>query len=91
MSLQICNLAQNDARGVFKTTNLDLRRYGKMDMFIMQNCGAGDVLNDNDLYAVIRMGSDFINNFYEIKIPLRKTKWFASLDTEIWPDSNNPT
>ena len=34
MSLQICDLAQGDARGVYKTTNLDLRRYGTIDMFI---------------------------------------------------------
>ena len=52
--------------------------------------GAGDPgLNDYDLYGVIRLGSDFINNFYEIKIPLRKTKFNSSLDTDIWPDSNN--
>jgi cell surface protein SprA len=90
LSLQICNLALGDARGVFKNTNLDLRRYGKLDMFIhAESSGAGDVLNDYDLYAVIRLGSDFINNFYEVKIPLRKTKWFAALDTDIWPDSNN--
>ncbi len=90
MSLQICNLAQNDARGVFKNTNLDLRRYGKLDMFIhAESAGSADVLNDYDLYAVIRLGSDFISNYYEVKIPLRKTKWYATLDTDIWPDSNN--
>jgi cell surface protein SprA len=90
MSLQICNLVPNDARGVFKNVNLDLRRYGKMDMFIhAESSGAVDDLNNGDLYAVIRLGSDFINNFYEIKIPLRKTKWFTSLDTDIWPDSNS--
>jgi cell surface protein SprA len=90
MSLQICDLLAGDARGVFKTTNLDLRRYGKMDMFIhAEGAGPSDMLNDFDLYAVIRIGSDFINNFYEIKIPLRKTKWGASLDTDVWPDSNN--
>ena len=90
MSLQICNLARGDARGVFKNTNLDLRRYGKMDMFIhAESRGAADNLNDNDLYAVLRLGSDFINNFYEIKIPLRRTRWGATLDTDVWPDSNN--
>lgn len=90
MSLQLCNLPLGDARGVFKTTNLDLRRYGKLDMFIhAESSGAGDVMNDYDLTAVIRLGSDFISNFYEVKIPLRKTKWFAALDTDIWPDSNN--
>ncbi len=91
MSLQICNLAKGDARGVFKNTNLDLRNYGTMDMFIHSEAAGPttNTLNDYDLYAVIRMGSDFINNFYEIKIPLKLTRVGATLDTDIWPDSNN--
>ena len=90
MSLQICDLAPGDARGVFKNTNLDLRRYGTMDMFIhAESGGPVDNLTNQDLFAVIRIGSDFINNFYEIKIPLRITRWGATIDTDIWPDSNN--
>jgi len=92
MSLQICNLPLGEARGVFKNTNLDLRRYGKMDMFIhAEGSGpTGDIgLNDNDLYGIVRIGSDFINNFYEIKIPLRKTKFNSTRDVDIWPDSNS--
>ena len=92
MSLQICDLPQFETRGVFKNTNLDLRRYGKLDMFIhAEGAGNGgiDLLNDYDLSAVIRIGSDFINNYYEIKIPLKKTNFGATLDTQVWPDSNN--
>ena len=90
MSLQICNLALNNARGVFKNTNLDLRRYGKLDMFIhAESAGGTDNLNDYDLYGVIRMGSDFISNFYEIRIPLKKTFWGAVSATDIWPEANN--
>ncbi len=90
MSLQICGLAPGDARGVYKTTNLDLRKYGKMDMFIhTESIGCGDCMNNFDLYGVIRLGSDFISNFYEIRIPLVKTKWGASMPTDVWPDSNN--
>jgi cell surface protein SprA len=91
MSLQICNLVKGDARGVFKNTNLDLRNYGTMDMFVHAEAAGAptNTLNDFDLYAVIRMGSDFINNFYEIKIPLKLTRAGATLDTDIWPDSNN--
>ncbi len=89
MSLQICNLANGDARGVYKTVNLDLRKYGKMDMFIhAESAQTQTSFNDFDLYAVIRLGSDFISNYYEIQIPLRKTIWGATSATDIWPDSN---
>jgi cell surface protein SprA len=90
MSLQICNLKQGDGRGVYKTVNLDLRKYGKMDMFIhAEGAGLMDTLNNYALSAVIRLGSDFVSNYYEIRIPLRKTIWHSTLATDIWPDSNN--
>jgi len=90
MSLQICNLTRGDVRGVYKTTNLDLRRYGTMDMFIhAEGAGGADALADNDLSAIIRIGSDFVSNYYEIRIPLKKTAWQATLDTDIWPSVNN--
>ncbi len=91
MSLQICNLLLGDVRGVYKTTNLDLRRYGTMDMFIhAESAGGSDNLADNDLTAIIRLGSDFVSNYYEIRIPLKKTKWqLNAVDTAIWPAANN--
>jgi cell surface protein SprA len=91
MSLQICNLANGDARGVYKTVNLDLRKYGKMDMFIHTESAGGTnySFNSGDLSAVVRLGSDFVSNYYEIRIPLIKTNWYDSVTTDIWPDSNN--
>ena len=90
LSIQVCNLLPGDGRGVYKTVNLDLRRYGHMDMFVhAEGSGATDQLNNNDLYAVVRLGSDFISNFYEIRIPLQKTAWGLTSDVSIWPDSNN--
>ena len=34
LSVQICDLPQEQSRAVFKTMNLDMRQYGKMRMFI---------------------------------------------------------
>jgi cell surface protein SprA len=75
MSLQFCNLPQGDARGVFQTfNNKDLRQYKKMAMFIhAEKAQLGPALNDKDLTAVIRIGTDFINNYYQIRIPLNLT------------------
>ncbi len=45
-----------------------------MDMFIhAEATGNQGGLNDNDISAVIRLGSDFTANYYEIRIPLKKT------------------
>ncbi|MEP7278467.1 MAG: cell surface protein SprA, partial [Bacteroidota bacterium] len=89
MSLQICDLAKNDARGVFKTFNLDLRQYGTLSMFIhAEGRGAVDPLQPNALQAVIRLGNDFVSNYYEIKIPLTKTPYNTSDPAQIWPSQN---
>jgi len=91
MSLQICNLAYLDTRGVYKTTNLDLRRYGTIDMFIHAEAAGTNQgnFNSGDLNAIIRMGSDFTSNYYEIRIPLVKTNWNDNLLTDVWPAANN--
>lgn len=91
LSMRICNLASGDARGVFKTLNLDLRQYGRMRMFVHAESVAGaTTLRNNDLNAVIRFGSDFVSNYYEIKIPLRITGTTSDQfkDSIIWPRSN---
>jgi cell surface protein SprA len=75
MSLRFCDLTKGDARGVFQTfNNKDLRQYKKMAMFIhAEKADPLAQLNDKDLTAVIRIGTDFINNYYQIRIPLNLT------------------
>ncbi len=76
LSLQFCNLATNHARAVQQTfANRDLRQFRKLQMYIHaeESVKTFRSLNDKDLTAVIRMGTDFINNYYEIRIPLNMT------------------
>lgn len=97
MSFQIRNLQTNDTRAAFKTMNLDMRQYGKLNMFIHAESlpsTQSQPIDDNQLNAVIRIGNDFLNNYYEIKIPLKVTPPgnYANTDAEqriVWPDSNN--
>lgn len=90
MSLKISNLEKNDARAVFKTLNLDLRMFGQMSMFIHAESVIGQrELKDGELTAVIRIGQDFLSNYYEIRIPLKITPFGTTNTNEIWPASNN--
>jgi cell surface protein SprA len=71
LSLQFCELARNDARAVQQTfANRDLRQFRKMQMYIHAEKKQGSSLVDKNLTAVFRMGTDFVNNYYEIRIPL---------------------
>jgi len=91
LSLKVCGLLKKDARGVFKNMNLDLRQYGRLEMFIHAEDGTrpGNTLADGDLAAIVRIGSDFVSNYYEIKIPLRMTPWGTRDSAGIWPNENS--
>lgn len=90
LSLQICNLQEGEARGVFKTMNMDFRQYGRLSMFTHAESVIGQFpVGDGKLNAVIRIGTDFVSNYYEIKIPLVITQPGQSLDSLVWPSANN--
>ncbi len=98
MSLQVRNLAKDQTRAVFKTMNLDMRQYGKLNMFIHAESVVGSQpVIDKQLNAVVRIGNDFLNNYYEIKIPLNVTPptagaFYPNTDAGqrlVWPDSNS--
>ena len=89
LSLQICDLQQHKVRGVFKTLNLDLRQYARMQMYWhAEAVKATNALNDGDLYAVIRLGNDLTSHYYEVRIPLKVSPWNTSDPASVWPASN---
>jgi cell surface protein SprA len=92
MNLQVCNLTKDDARGVIQTfANRDLRQFRKLSMYIhAEDAKKIETLKDKDLSAVIRIGTDFVGNYYEVKIPLRMTKRTAGSinpDTDTYNDT----
>ncbi len=90
LSLKLSSLTEYSTRGVFKTMNLDLRQYGRLNMFIhAEEVLFQGFIKDGDMNAVIRIGNDFVSNYYEIKIPLKITPWGATDSLTIWPEENN--
>ncbi|TAL45024.1 MAG: cell surface protein SprA [Chitinophagaceae bacterium] len=89
LSVKVLDLPRDKARGVFKTMNVDLRQYGRLSMFIHAEEIFQNSMNDGDLNAVVRIGNDFVSNYYEIKIPLKLTSWGSTDSLTIWPVENN--
>jgi cell surface protein SprA len=93
MTLQFCGLGQGDSRGAFETfPGRDLRSYGNLQMYIHAEADPklGANLKDTDMNAIIRIGSDFVDNYYEIKIPLYLTPLSAESlnpDTDAYNDT----
>lgn len=98
LSVKVCDLEDGDSRAAFKTVNnMDVRSYKKIRMFIHaeRKAGSTEPLNDGDLVAFIRIGSDQTDNYYEYSIPLIVTPDGNYQPNEeadrlkVWPAGNN--
>lgn len=92
LALDITDLASGDARAVYRSTQYDLRNYGKLKMFVhAEKKDLTSPMQDEDLVLFVRLGSDYTNNYYEYEVPLRFTDWGVSRDDPyaIWPRENN--
>lgn len=90
LQLSVCNLKDGDARGAYRNVNFDMRMYEKLKMFVHAEAGdENEVLNNNDITAFVRLGSDFDENYYEYEIPLTITPPNTSDPNRIWPESND--
>ena len=71
----VTNLATGEAKGVYKTTTLDLREYKRLQMFVHANANDPNTtsLQDGDLSYSYGLGSDYKSNYYEYDIPLTLT------------------
>lgn len=87
LSLRVCDLQDGDARGVFKATFFDIRNYRNFKMFVHAD-GANSNLQDGDLTAFIRLGTDLDANYYEFEIPLKVTPNGTTDPRIIWPEAN---
>jgi len=85
LSLKVTDLRDGYSRAAFRLFNNDLRKYKTLQMFIHAE---GTQLRDNDLSAFIRLGVDYVDNYYEYEIPLKITQPGTSSPTSIWPDVN---
>ncbi|HJZ39685.1 MAG TPA: cell surface protein SprA [Bacteroidales bacterium] len=86
------DLPDGDARVAYKNINLDLRQYKKLRMFSHAEALINEDLNDYDLTAFIRIGSDQTDNYYEYEVPLlltpHNTRYSDSQRRIVWPDEN---
>jgi len=97
MSLKFCNLTENADdqcyMSMYKLLDMDMRVFERLRMFthaeLDQDNGQWE---DGDVSVYIRLGSDYINNYYEYEIPLTTSKdpsSFETVEEEIWRDEND--
>ena len=96
MSLKVMGLGAGEARGIYKKSSLDLRKYKRIQMFSHAEAVIPDdgTLQDGDISVFIRLGSDYSGNYYEYEIPLDLTPaghYSGTNETDrraVWPEKN---
>lgn len=88
MVMQLTSLGADEARAVFKSTNLDLRRYKQIKMFSHVHAANNGADRSGELKLFIRFGSDLVNNYYEYEIPMEYSPFSATTAEALWPEAN---
>ena len=90
LSFKVTGLESEDSRGVFKNLNFDIRQYERLRMFMhAEKIVNGDYADsDVPLVGFLRVGTDFVDNYYQIEVPLQFTPFGSSTEDEIWPEVN---
>ena len=90
--LDVCGLKDGDSRAIYRNVNLDIRNYNKIQMFVHGESNAGsDPINDNEATIFMRLGTDFVSNYYEYEMPIKVSPWGNNAASSVWPDENNMT
>ncbi|MCU0444405.1 MAG: cell surface protein SprA [Microscillaceae bacterium] len=85
MRLCVTDLRDRDARAVFRNYNMDFLSYKRVRMYIHAE---SDNAQDNEVTALVRLGTDFTDNYYEIEVPLKLTPRGTTDPAIIWPTEN---
>jgi cell surface protein SprA len=92
--LKVNELADGDARAAYKNTELDIRQYRKIRMEAHAEAIPESHLENSELVAFIRLGSDYKGNYYEYEVPLKLTppgRYNNDLESDrliVWPAEN---
>ena len=96
LALNVNNLGSKESRAVYKKSNLDIRQYERIQLYIHAEAPEFEAseLKDHDLSLFVRLGSDYKSNYYEYEVPLSITP-HGSYDGNstaaariVWPQDN---
>jgi cell surface protein SprA len=88
-SLRLCieDLGEGITKAAYKNTNLNLMNYTKVEMFL--HAESLTPPPDGDAYGIVRLGTDYTSNYYEIQVPLYFTKPIGSTNVDsVWNSKN---
>lgn len=89
-TIRVKSLAPKQTRAIYKNIKVDLRMYKKLKLFMHAEGIQGlSQVQNGDIKAIIRLGSDLNDNYYQLEKPLTISNYEASTPIDIWPSENN--
>ena len=90
LTIKVTELKAKETRAVYKNVRIDLRMYKKLKMFLHAEGIMGQApIENGDLTAIIRLGSDLNDNYYQIEKKLGVSDFSATSDTDVWLEDND--
>ncbi|MHB1146850.1 MAG: T9SS outer membrane translocon Sov/SprA [Lutibacter sp.] len=90
LSLKVTDLEPEETRAIFKNVRVDLRMYKHLKLFLhAEGIQTKPQVQDNELKAIIRIGSDLNDNYYQLEKLLTVSEYGVTTPLEIWPEENN--
>jgi len=71
--LRTCGLADGYAKAAYKNISNDVRSFKHMKMFVHAEQLGTNALSDGEMHMFVRIGTDFVSNYYEYSFPLKLT------------------
>ncbi|MEX6626617.1 T9SS outer membrane translocon Sov/SprA [Tenacibaculum salmonis] len=88
VTLKVTDLPAGEKRTIYKNISIDMRRYKKLLMFLHAEAPTGSRTDNDDMTAIIRLGTDLNDNYYEIEKPLKLSTSNAT-SRDVWPEVND--
>lgn len=96
LEMTLRGIQPGDARGIYKNTQMDLRIYKRLQMWVHAEALVDNATNlrNGDFSLFLRLGSDVKNNYYEYEIPLdltppgRYNNYNSQDRARVWPVDN---
>jgi len=85
LSISVCDMEKEDARGAYRTLDFDIRNYKTMKLFVHAE---SEFAQDGDVVAMLRIGTDLENNYYQYEVPLVLSPYGTADAQSIWPVAN---
>lgn len=90
LTVKVTDLEPGEARGVYKNVSVDIRMYKQIKLFLhAEGIQTSPQVQDEDLKAFVRIGSDFTDNYYQLEKVLYVSDYDATTQLDIWPEENN--